>query len=75
MKYKFYFIFVAFNLLVTFPTIWFTFKETTQLTLEEIDLLFEETAPDTVAADVAREGRRSESLRSPVEQGVDVKFG
>lgn len=26
ITYKFYFIFVAFNLLITFPTIWFMFK-------------------------------------------------
>jgi len=26
ITYKFYFIFVAFNLCVTFPTIWFVFK-------------------------------------------------
>ncbi|KAF2122412.1 general substrate transporter [Lophiotrema nucula] len=42
--YKFYFIFVAFNIVVTFPTIFFFFKETKQLTLEEIDLLFGERA-------------------------------
>lgn len=46
ITYKFYFIFVAFNILVTFPTIWLTFKETKKLTLEEIDLLFGERAAD-----------------------------
>jgi hypothetical protein len=61
IKYKFYFVFVAFNLLVTLPTIFFVFKvsarwnsvrvsrsniskETKQLTLEEIDLLFGDRA-------------------------------
>lgn len=44
ITYKFYFIFVAFNLVVTLPTIWFMFKETKQLTLEEIDLLFGDRA-------------------------------
>lgn len=48
ITYKFYFIFVAFNLLVTLPTIWFTFKETKQLTLEEIDLLFGDRALGTL---------------------------
>jgi hypothetical protein len=33
---------------VTFPTIWFTFKETKQLSLEEIDLLFGERALGTL---------------------------
>jgi len=48
ITYKFYFIFVAFNLCVTFPTIWFVFKETKQLTLEEIDLLFGDRALGTL---------------------------
>ncbi|KAF2870897.1 sugar carrier protein A [Massariosphaeria phaeospora] len=48
ITYKFYFIFVAFNICVTFPTIFFMFKETKQLTLEEIDLLFGERALGTL---------------------------
>ncbi|KAJ4364463.1 hypothetical protein N0V83_009057 [Neocucurbitaria cava] len=48
ITYKFYFIFVAFNLCVTLPTIWFVFKETKQLSLEEIDLLFGERALGTL---------------------------
>jgi hypothetical protein len=34
--------------LITFPTIWFTFKETKQMSLEEIDLLFGERALGTL---------------------------
>ncbi|KAF2713291.1 general substrate transporter [Pleomassaria siparia CBS 279.74] len=48
ITYKFYFIFVAFNICVTFPTIYFVFKETKQLSLEEIDLLFGERALGTL---------------------------
>lgn len=65
ITWKFYFIFVAFNLFVTLPTIWFVFvvctsqiilveylltkfKETKQLTLEEIDLLFGDRALGTL---------------------------
>lgn len=48
ITYKFYFIFVAFNICVTLPTIFFMFKETKQLTLEEIDLLFGERALGTL---------------------------
>ncbi|KAF1835915.1 MFS sugar transporter-like protein [Decorospora gaudefroyi] len=48
ITYKFYFVFVAFNLCVTLPTIWFVFKETKQLTLEEIDLLFGDRALGTL---------------------------
>jgi len=43
-QYRFYFIFVAWNLVVTLPTIFFMFKETKQKTLEEIDLFFGERA-------------------------------
>lgn len=50
--WKFYFIFVAFNLVVTFPTIWFTFKETKQVSLEEIDLLFGERALGALPANL-----------------------
>jgi hypothetical protein len=40
LGWKYNFIFIAWNLLVTLPTIFFMFKETKQRTLEEIDLLF-----------------------------------
>jgi hypothetical protein len=40
IEWRFYFVFVAFNVVVTFPTVFFMFKETNKLTLEEIDLLF-----------------------------------
>ena len=44
ITWKFYFVFVAFNILVTFPTIFIFFKETKKMSLEEIDLLFGERA-------------------------------
>jgi hypothetical protein len=50
--WKFYFIFVAFNLVVTLPTVWFTFKETKHLSLEEIDLLFGERALGALPSDI-----------------------
>ena len=40
IKWKYYFVFAAFNIVVTIPTIALFFKETKQLSLEEIDLLF-----------------------------------
>ncbi|CAA9960524.1 hypothetical protein P3342_006021 [Pyrenophora teres f. teres] len=52
ITYKFYFIFVAFNLLVTLPTVFFVFKETKQLTLEEIDFLFGERAEGMLPDDL-----------------------
>jgi hypothetical protein len=48
LTYKFYFVFIAFNIVITFSTIWFTFKETKKLTLEEIDLLFGGHAAGTI---------------------------
>jgi hypothetical protein len=42
--WKFYFVFVAFNVVITFPVIFFFFKETTKVSLEDIDLLFGERA-------------------------------
>ncbi|KAL1952812.1 hypothetical protein VTO42DRAFT_4131 [Malbranchea cinnamomea] len=44
INWRFYFVFIAFNTVVTFPTIFFFFKETKKLTLEEIDLLFGDRA-------------------------------
>jgi MFS family permease len=46
--WKYYFVFAAFNVFVTIPTVYFVFKETKQLSLEEIDLLFGERALGTL---------------------------
>jgi hypothetical protein len=64
LTYKFYFVFIAFNIVITFPTIWFTFKETKRLTLEEIDLLFGGHAAGTVPID-------SELQHSPIDEKAD----
>ncbi|KAF1812065.1 MFS sugar transporter-like protein [Eremomyces bilateralis CBS 781.70] len=60
ITWKYYFIFIAFNILITFPTIYFTFKETKQMSLEEIDLLFGGralgTLPEDLDKDVVRDG-------------------
>ncbi|KAF2622308.1 sugar carrier protein A [Macroventuria anomochaeta] len=52
IKWKFYFIFVAWNLLITLPVIFFLYKETKQKSLEEIDLLFGERALGTLPDDL-----------------------
>jgi hypothetical protein len=54
--WKFYFIFVAFNILVTIPVVFFFFKETKQVSLEDIDLLFGERALGTLPDDLHKEG-------------------
>ncbi|KAL1964158.1 hypothetical protein VTN77DRAFT_7246 [Rasamsonia byssochlamydoides] len=40
LQWRYYFVFVAWNVCVTLPVIYFFFKETKQKSLEEIDLLF-----------------------------------
>lgn len=67
IKWKFYFIFVAFNLCVTLPTIVFMFKETKQLSLEEIDLLFGERALGTLPDDLTKPGVAQDVELSHVE--------
>lgn len=56
ITWRFYFVFVAWNVLVTFPTIFFVFKETKQISLEEIDLLFGERALGTLPQDLDEKG-------------------
>ena len=50
--WKFYFVFVAFNVAVTFPVIFFFYKETTRVCLEDVDLLFGERALGTLPDDL-----------------------
>jgi len=75
ISWKYYFVFVAWNIVVTIPTIFFLFKETNQKTLEEIDLLFGERALGTLPKDIddkdVEEAIRRESLAA--EKGVEVK--
>lgn len=48
VTWRYMFVFVAFNIVVTFPVVFFFFKETKQVSLEEIDLLFGERALGTL---------------------------
>ncbi|KAK4547771.1 hypothetical protein LTR36_000729 [Oleoguttula mirabilis] len=70
----YYFVFVAFNILVTIPTIFFYFKETNQKSLEDIDLLFGEralgTLPENLEKHHVEDALRRESLAQ--EKGVGV---
>ena len=54
--WKYYFVFVAFNIVVTFPVVFFFFKETTKVSLEDVDLLFGERALGTLPADLKKGG-------------------
>ncbi|KAF9693123.1 hypothetical protein EKO04_008681 [Ascochyta lentis] len=62
-KWRFYFIFVVWNLVVTLPTVFFIFKETKQKSLEEIDLLFGDRALGTLPDDLDDKQREIELER------------
>ncbi|KAH8424026.1 uncharacterized protein LDX57_001781 [Aspergillus melleus] len=56
IQWKFYLIFIIWNLGVTLPTVYFFFKETKQKSLEEIDLLFGGRALGSLPEDVTAKG-------------------
>jgi MFS family permease len=71
--WKYYFVFVAFNVFITIPTVALLFKETKQLSLEEIDLLFEnDSSPNLNTGRLAAERERR---RSSVLAGSGSEFG
>ncbi|KAJ5728434.1 hypothetical protein N7493_004764 [Penicillium malachiteum] len=55
IQWKYYFVFVAWNLCVSLPIIYFFFRETKQKSLEEIDLIFEQRLPDRSSVDLDAE--------------------
>lgn len=60
---RFYFIFIAINIVVPFPVIFFSFKETNQISLEDIDLLFGERALGTLPEDLHKGGEAHPGLK------------
>jgi len=50
---------------ITFPTIWFLFKETKGLSLEDIDLLFGDRALGALPENLEKEAERTDA---PVHQ-------
>ncbi|KAM0439861.1 hypothetical protein ACHAPT_000958 [Fusarium lateritium] len=54
LGWKFYFLFVAWNLVVTLPVLLFFFRETKGLSLEEIDLMFGDRALGNLPADIEK---------------------
>ncbi|WZH49005.1 general substrate transporter [Fusarium acuminatum] len=56
LGWKFYFLFVAFNLVITLPVLIFSFRETKGLSLEEIDLMFGDRALGNLPADIEKDG-------------------
>ncbi|KAL0640086.1 hypothetical protein Q9L58_000914 [Maublancomyces gigas] len=59
LTWKYYFVFVAFNLVVTLPTVFFVFKETKGVSLEDIDLLFGER----IFGDLQEDGDKHRELQ------------
>ncbi|KAF8473208.1 general substrate transporter [Kalaharituber pfeilii] len=60
LGWKYYFVFVAFNICITLPCIIIFYPETKGLSLEEIDLLFGDRALGKLPADIATKGNASE---------------
>ncbi|KAI2866612.1 hypothetical protein CBS12448_908 [Aspergillus niger] len=71
IQWKFYFVFAAWNVCITLPTVYFFFKETNQKSLEEIDLLFGGRALGMLPEDVAAKGGTVETEKAE-ETGVSV---
>lgn len=71
---RYYFVFVAFNIVVTIPTIFFIFKETNQKSLEEIDLLFGDRALGTLPEHLEEKDMEAAIRRESIanEKGVEV---
>lgn len=67
LSWKFYFLFIAWDILVTIPIVFFFFKETKQLSLEEIDVLFGDRAAGTLAKDLDK------GDLAPPEHGAKVE--
>ncbi|KAL2022507.1 hypothetical protein VTK56DRAFT_5114 [Thermocarpiscus australiensis] len=55
LTWKFYFLFVAWDVVVTIPVVYFFFKETKQVSLEDIDLLFGERSLGTLPRDLNKD--------------------
>jgi len=77
LTWKFYFLFAAWNVVITFPVVFFIFKETKQVSLEDIDLLFGERALGTLPDDLHKgaimgEGNHAEDGGGDEKGGVSV---
>ncbi|KAJ6011270.1 hypothetical protein N7451_002682, partial [Penicillium sp. IBT 35674x] len=72
IQWRLYFVFVAWNLCVSFPVIYFFFQETKQKSLEEIDLLFDRSL-DRVSETVVQESEKEVSTNG-VESLEELKY-
>ncbi|KOC11070.1 putative MFS sugar transporter [Aspergillus flavus AF70] len=67
--WRFYLVFILFNVCITIPTVFFLFKETKQKSLEEIDLLFGGRALGTLPENV--EAKAAEAEMNKAEETRD----
>lgn len=73
VKWKYYFVFVAFNVVVTLPTLIFFFKETNQMSLEDIDNLFGGRALGTLPKDIGEKDVDEAIRRESVARETSVE--
>jgi MFS family permease len=74
--WKYFFVFVAFNICVTIPVVAIFFKETKQKSLEEIDLLFGGRALGTLPENLAdKEGTILQDIKGPQVAGEHREHG
>jgi MFS family permease len=74
LTWKFYFIFVAFDIIVTIPVVYFCFKETKQVSLEDMDLLFGERALGTLPDDLHKgEGVAQVENSTPITADTELR--
>jgi hypothetical protein len=59
---------LAFNVVITFPCIWFLFKETKGLSLEDIDLLFGDRALGALPENLEKEAEQREAAAAVHEE-------
>ncbi len=64
---------LAWDIVITIPCVYFFFKETKQVSLEDIDLLFGERALGTLPADLTKGQPAQIELSSPLAADADVK--
>ncbi|OAQ60697.1 MFS sugar transporter [Pochonia chlamydosporia 170] len=70
LGWKFYFVFVAFNLVVTLPTLIVMFEETKGKSLEEIDLMFGDRALGNLPTDIEKVASKAAAEDTGNHDGV-----
>ncbi|KAF4494146.1 sugar transporter [Fusarium agapanthi] len=72
LKYKYYIIYAAINICLTFPSVYFFFPETSGRHLEEVDAIFLDSSNIFETVSIARQSRPL-SNRGDIENGRDEK--